>query len=378
MRRSDILATIEAVHAAGLDTKLWPAALDSIKRAVGGHIATLEAFERTTLEHHEFLAHGLPPPGQVEYLEHYAALNVRLPAHRAAKCGEIIYDYGILDETAMRNSPFYAEFLPRLDLRYFISGIIATSEQEFTALTVQRSARQGHVDRADIALMRQIVPHVQQAFDVTRRLKGTTEDRRSLERTLDWLTDGVALLRTDGTVAYANESFQAIARRGDALRLRRSAIEFLDGAARDKFDAAVASVVALAAGKTHAASAADFVAARSTAGPPYLVSVRAIFERPRHHAPLGGIAIVFIRDPQARGGVSTGALRQLFALTEAEAALAQALQSGVTLAVYARQRSLSLNTVYTHLRRLREKTGCSRMPELIRKLNDLQVPLRIN
>jgi DNA-binding CsgD family transcriptional regulator len=30
------------------------------------------------------------------------------------------------------------------------------------------------------------------------------------------------------------------------------------------------------------------------------------------------------------------------------------------------------------VRRIREKTGCKRMAELIRKLNDLQVPLRFD
>ncbi len=71
-------------------------------------------------------------------------------------------------------------------------------------------------------------------------------------------------------------------------------------------------------------------------------------------------------------------MRDVFGLTESEAHLAQALQSGVPIGNYARDRALSLNTVYTHLRRLKEKTGCHRMPELIRKLNDLQVPLRVD
>jgi DNA-binding CsgD family transcriptional regulator len=35
-----------------------------------------------------------------------------------------------------------------------------------------------------------------------------------------------------------------------------------------------------------------------------------------------------------------------------------------------------LNTVYTHLRRLREKTGSNHLPELIHKLNELRLPLR--
>jgi len=46
------------------------------------------------------------------------------------------------------------------------------------------------------------------------------------------------------------------------------------------------------------------------------------------------------------------------------------------LSDYADGRALSLNTVYTHLRRLREKTGSNRMAELIYKLNELRLPLR--
>jgi DNA-binding CsgD family transcriptional regulator len=37
-----------------------------------------------------------------------------------------------------------------------------------------------------------------------------------------------------------------------------------------------------------------------------------------------------------------------------------------------------VNTVYTHVRRIREKTRCKRQAELIRTLNDLLLPLREN
>jgi DNA-binding NarL/FixJ family response regulator len=56
--------------------------------------------------------------------------------------------------------------------------------------------------------------------------------------------------------------------------------------------------------------------------------------------------------------------------------LAQALQEGMAVTDYARARKLSLNTAYTHLRRIKEKTGCKHMAELIRWLNDLRLPLR--
>jgi DNA-binding CsgD family transcriptional regulator len=106
--------------------------------------------------------------------------------------------------------------------------------------------------------------------------------------------------------------------------------------------------------------------------------VRPLFETDGRTAHQSAKTFVLVRDPLARNAAATRNLRDVFGLTEAEAALAQALQAGIPLGDYARARALSLNTVYTHLRRIREKTGCNRMAELIRKLNDLQVPLRLD
>jgi DNA-binding CsgD family transcriptional regulator len=69
-------------------------------------------------------------------------------------------------------------------------------------------------------------------------------------------------------------------------------------------------------------------------------------------------------------------LRELFGLTNAEADVALALRQGISLGDYGRAQGVSQNTVYTHLRRIREKTGCHRLPELIGKLNDVRTLLR--
>jgi DNA-binding CsgD family transcriptional regulator len=114
---------------------------------------------------------------------------------------------------------------------------------------------------------------------------------------------------------------------------------------------------------------------RQDGAPSYLLSVRPLLD-PKG-APYGEpCAIVFVRDPLSYRSVDVATLREVFGLTEAEACLAKSLQAGQAPANYARERALSLNTVYTHLRRLKDKIGCSRMTELLRKLNELQVPLR--
>jgi DNA-binding CsgD family transcriptional regulator len=63
-------------------------------------------------------------------------------------------------------------------------------------------------------------------------------------------------------------------------------------------------------------------------------------------------------------------------LSVAVGGFAAALLAGVSPADYARDCALSRNTVYTHLRRIKEKTHCARLPELIRKLGELQPAVR--
>ena len=60
MRRGDdLIATIEAIHAAGLDADLWPTALARAAEVGCGVAATLETFDRTTLRHRAIHSWGL-------------------------------------------------------------------------------------------------------------------------------------------------------------------------------------------------------------------------------------------------------------------------------------------------------------------------------
>ena len=208
------------------------------------------------------------------------------------------------------------------------------------------------------------------------RLDKARGARRPLEIALDHLADGVILIGRGGAIVFANRAAREIARHGDGIDMRHGKLELASADARVRFDIALAEARrprgALAAG------AHDFPVARSDGATPYLMSVRPLGDGKREHPAYGAAAaIVFLHDPRGRAAAAVGVLCEVFGLTEAEGALAQALQTGVSLAEYTEARALSLNTVYTHLRRLREKTGCSRMPELIAKLYNLRMPLRL-
>jgi PAS domain-containing protein len=228
----ELLAAIKAIYAAGLDVDLWPRALAAITHIIGGVGSTLEIFDRRAMTHTDFFGYGVPPAREIAYVDRYVALNPRIPDALRRKAGEASWDYGILDEHGIDRSQFYQEFLAPMDMRYNVIGILSNTDTEFGAFTVQRSARQGHISRAGIALTERLTPHVGRSIDTMRRLRTEKAASQSLAHALDWLADGVALIRADGTIAHANDAFQAMLRADDGLRLRKNAIEFASTTAR--------------------------------------------------------------------------------------------------------------------------------------------------
>jgi DNA-binding CsgD family transcriptional regulator len=201
------------------------------------------------------------------------------------------------------------------------------------------------------------------------------DDRESLlENAFDLLTDGIALLSRDGRIVYLNETLRRLAECGNDFRIGRNTIEFSEPDLRGRFASAVDRVHAPAA----SAFRTDFAVPRESGLPPYTVSVR-----PLPRAGTGGshpdaVAMLLIHDPLQRNSATTGMLQDLYGLTNAEANLVEALSGGMTAVAYARSRRVSVTTVYTHLRRTREKTGWKSVAELTRRFHELNVTLRAN
>jgi DNA-binding CsgD family transcriptional regulator len=323
----------------------------------------------------DFKAIGLPDGAADPYFEHYAKHNPRADYAFRNLSKTTLCDYQFIDERGMDRDPFYAKYLASIGLRYFLSGQISNTTESQAVVAIQRSRRQGHVSRADADRLQRLLPHLRQAWDVTTRLKSAERAVHSFERALDWLADGVVLLGADGHVLYSNEAFQAIARRNNGIRTRRGHIEIDDASAQAQFATAIGSIHKARGGDIDP-GLGDIAVTRRDAEPPYIVSVRPLARTARDRRESNADLIVFIHDPLQRDSATNHLLRYVFGLTEAEADLARALQAGTTLSEHAAARAISLNTVYTHLRRIKEKTRCRRMAELIHKLNDFRMPTR--
>ncbi len=368
---------VDAIYASGLEVGHVKDALEAASRLFGARGTTLQVIDRARGQTVDMCSAGLPDVARAEYFEHFAALSPRLAPVLRLRPGEICWDYQLIDEAAMDRDPFYSDFLERIDLRYFLSTVLEHTADRLTVFAVQRSRRQGHVDKSEIALMRRLFPHLQRAYDMRMRLASGSRRESALESALDLLSDGVALLRRDGGILYVNEALRVLAARGRDFRIDRKAIEFARSDLRSRFAAALCAVERVhdpAAGEL----ATDFAIPREDGLPPYAVSVRPL---PRRGAEAAqnpdAVAMLLVHDPLQRHSATTRMLQELHGLTNAEANLVQALSTGMTAVAYARSRGVSVTTVYTHLRRTREKTGWKSVAELTRRFHELNVALRV-
>jgi DNA-binding CsgD family transcriptional regulator/PAS domain-containing protein len=379
MSKHDLyVKAVEAIYAWGADANLLPEALEATNRALGGLGATLEVIDKATQLPIEFHSAGLPSSAGARYFEHFATLNPRIPPILRQRSGDISFDYQLLDEPAMARDPFYSEFLPELGLRYFVSAVIEQTPDRLTAVAVQRTRRQGHVDTPEISLMQRLCPHLQKAHDMRTHLQAAPAREAALEDALDLLTDGIALLRGDGRIVYANEALRALASSGHDFRIDRDVVEFSTPDLRSRFAGALNAVAQLTDPR-RAASQTDFAVPRDHGMPAYTVSVRPLMrDRPQMAGRTSATAMLLIHDPLQRNATASAMLQELFGLTNAEAHLVQALGTGMTAINYAQSRRISITTVYTHLRRTREKTGWKSVAELTRRFNELNVALRAN
>jgi PAS domain S-box-containing protein len=196
------------------------------------------------------------------------------------------------------------------------------------------------------------------------------------ESALDLLTDGIALLKRDGAIVYVNAALRRLAAAGNEIRIERNAIEFASPDSRSRFAQAMSAGERAHDGDA-ACRAADFAVPREDGQPPYTVSVRPL-PRDGKEAHPDAAAMLLVHDPAQQSAAASRMLRELHGLTNAEAQLVQALSTGMTAVAYAESRRLSITTVYTHLRRTREKTGWKSVAELTRRFHELNVSLRVN
>ena len=375
-KADQFFAVVEAVHRASLDPGLWRQALGAFGAFTGARAVALDTIGVHDFRHRAFRGWNMRATTELEYLGLAAGSNARVRFGVKNPHRSVFHDGDLFrSESELDREPFYARFLAHHDVRYFATGSVGRDREKHTFLTMVRTPRQGPTDAEHLRSLERLLPHVRLAITIGERMDDVESRARAALGALDWLTDGAAILAGDGRLIHANAAFVRLACAENGVCIRNSELEFAGSSARRAFEVALRSALSLSAGDDFDPAPAGFTVRRPSGLPPLVGSIRPVFRTEQES--LGAArAVMFLHDPCRDRGQEQASLAAVFGLTKAEANLAAALRDGVSPSDYARERKVSINTVYTHLRRLKEKTGARRLPGVVQRLKDVAPSVR--
>lgn len=353
-----LLRLVEFIYDAATEPDRWRRCLAALGREFDAHVAAILLHEPPVGCPEATASIGMAAELIEEYRERHHRDDVWLRCVRALPSGAVVRSEELLPYEELRRSAFFERFLARADVHHMLCATLAgRGHDERCFVTLERSDRTGPFDDRSRDLLGALVPHLQRAMLIDRRLRDAAAGERSGYAAIDRLGDGVALLAPSGRCVHLNPAAERLVRSGGALAVRggrlRARPAALDARLRHLVDRSLAG----------RAGALSIPRGPRQVGLQVVVAPLAEEETggPRRQARV----LVFLAAPDGDSLPSERRLGRCFGLTPAEARLTRRLVEGQTLPSAAAALGISTNTARTHLKRAFEKTGARRQAELV-------------
>jgi DNA-binding CsgD family transcriptional regulator len=317
----------------------------------------------------------LDPADMHKYNEHYAGIDCwgthgrNLIAPGAVFLGQQLCPDGVLER-----SEFYADFLRPMSTFHEFCGIISVDAAAASVIASLRPKERGPFDDSDTLLLKTLMPHLQRALALQRRIAALETSSASAMDVLDTLPYGIVLISADVKVLLVNRFAKAIIDQNDGLTVIRQDLCTRRTEDTQRLRKLIHESVATSLGRGLRAGGTMNIP-RPSQRCSFHVLVTPVHLRPILPSAQQPAAAAFISDPECQFETPVQTLGHLFELSHAEARLAAVLIKGYSLREASEELSVSLSTVRTHLQKLFEKTGTKRQATLIRAF--LMSPARL-
>lgn len=277
------------------------------------------------------------------------------------------------DPDVLLRSQYYNEWMRPQDLTHTMGATLLEDADVSFNFTLLRPSDVGAYRNGEIAAFARVCSHLKRAMRIATRLETVMTQRRMTAEALEHLQHAVAFVDFSGRLLHCNQKAEALFRRGDALRLRNARIVAVDEAAQNEL---AALMKALAGAPSQMPPPRTIVIRRRGEGRPILVSAIRL-SGSAHGGASSPTLLLMITDSSGVQRADALLYRRLYQLTNAEAALAQHLATGLSVRRAAAAAGMTYETARWYLKILFQKTGTRRQAELIYRLReDATHPLR--
>jgi DNA-binding CsgD family transcriptional regulator len=258
-------------------------------------------------------------------------------------------------------SPAYQEFFATRGFRYQISGVFCGSAGTSSILIAFRGDAEGPFPEPALALVRLLIPHLQQAAMLESELAALRSRLAGFSVYLDRCPYPFLLADGCGHVIYANAAANETTALRDGLAIATGRFSLMSP--RDQ-NSLLKTLEDIAARRVTSIRRLDVK--RLSGKPPFLLWLMPV---PRSAAgprgPAESTVSILIVDRGTTPELDLSLLRELFALTRVEARVTLRLAAGSSAETIAGETGTSLQTIRTHIRRILSKTATVRQGELV-------------
>lgn len=359
-------ALLALVYQGPLESTPWGGFLEQLRQRLDASFITLvlrnPEHERPGLIVNAS-SHGPLLPGEPSYSEYYYSICPFLdwPADQVATADQV------MGSEVWLAHDFYRNYLQPLDLRHVLVANMVTKAGMHCALFASRGHAAADFDADETAVVRLLLPHVQQAVDLHSAVDQLESERQLYAATIDRLMVGTVILDENGRKLRCNSAAQRLFDEGDGLVCRQEKLCAYLNHENRALQQAVQTV--LRQRQRGLDELEVLTLSRPSGEMPLNLLLRPI---PLNYQAGKGTrrpaVALFIRDPADSPQASRHLLRSLFQLTPTETEVAMLVMDGQTLDETAEALNVSRNTVRAHLRGVFAKTGATRQAQLVKTL----------
>lgn len=355
---------IDRIYEAAALPDLWPSVLDSVTEVGQGDCTLLFTVTREDVRW-TYSAKG-------SWCEDYAAQGWPAKTDRPFRLLEaqhagFLGDLDVYTREELDSEPVYRDYLRPLGLGWGVATAIEVPSGNTLIVDVERRWECGPVDRATIARLDELRPHLARAALISARL--SLERARTVSMTLDLLGLAAGVIGEHLRLVTANTKFEALI--PHIIQDRRDRVRLAQSSADTLLQQALSN--ALASGPRNAVHSIPVPA--SGDAKPHIIHLVPIRRQARDvFASASAMMVVMPIGEQSVPSVAV--IQSLFDLTAAEARVARAISECKGVSDIAEQTGVSKETVRTQLKSVFEKTGLHRQSELVALLSGKQIPFK--
>ena len=264
----------------------------------------------------------------------------------------------------------------------FLTGLVSRCGNRRCFLVVAKPTDAPEFSRNEIALLGELLPHIDRALQVYRTIRNSENRRGALTEILDRLPEAIFLIDRQGNVVSSNLAARAIAQLNDGLSLIDDRIGLVQPGEQETLRTLIDKVASRAGPATgsparHADGTMTMSVSRPSGKTAFPIVVTPVKCRGVPDGRPAIVAAVITKDTEQRGSVLVPDLAVAFGLTPGEKRLAGLVAGGLGLKEAAEMLGITRNTVRTHMKRVYAKTGVHSQADLVRLLSRGSIELRL-